>query len=149
MGYQAMLYIQETVDGDAQECIRRDHDQCEEKIEGERDMHKMQVWWNPQVGTGCDNFYVPVESVEEAKKVMDILAMYDCFQYNHNVKPDYSNCGGLETWNEETECWEDWVYEDEDNYIDDVDDYIEEKSPDCEKLKDFTRTLIDQVEFDW
>lgn len=31
---------------------------------------KLRVWWNPQVGSSCDTFYVPVKSVEEGKKVM-------------------------------------------------------------------------------
>ena len=34
---------------------------------------KLRVWWIPQVGLS-DAFYIPVKSVEEGKKVMDILA---------------------------------------------------------------------------
>lgn len=52
-------------------------------------MAKLRVWWIPQVP--MEAFYIPVESPEEGQKVMNILATYDCFQYNHNVKPDYAN----------------------------------------------------------
>lgn len=36
-------------------------------------MSKLRVWWIPQVGATEDSFYVPVETVEEGKKVMDML----------------------------------------------------------------------------
>ena len=43
---------------------------------------------------------------------MDILAAYDCFQYNHKVKPDYCNIGGLQQYDEDSGEWEDWLYDD-------------------------------------
>ena len=45
---------------------------------------KLRVWWIPQVGLS-DAFYIPVKSVEEGKKVMDILAAYDAFQLQNNI----------------------------------------------------------------
>lgn len=108
---------------------------------------KMRVWWCPQVGIE-KNFYIPVQSVEEAKKVMDILAAYDCFQYNQNVKPDYCNMGGVEVFNEESQEWEDWYYEDDTNFFEDVDDYCENKSEKAEELKNFTEEILSQVTFD-
>lgn len=51
------------------------------------------VWHIPQVP--MKPFKVPVDSPEEGAKVMAILAAYDKFQLDNNVKPDYSNAQGL------------------------------------------------------
>jgi len=108
---------------------------------------EMRVWWNPQVGAGA-TFYVPVMTVEQGKRVMDLLAYYDCFQYNHNIKPDYCNCGGLEVRDEETGEWEGWYYDTDVEYYDDVDEYIENKSDEAEALESFNKALRSQVHFD-
>lgn len=50
--------------------------------------NKLRVWWIPQVGSS-NRFYIPVKSVEEGKKVMDLLAAYDMFQLQNNIKPDF------------------------------------------------------------
>lgn len=52
------------------------------------------VWHNPQVGA-VGNFYYPVASVEEAKTVLSLLAYYDLWQYDNNVKGDYVSAAGL------------------------------------------------------
>ena len=70
---------------------------------------KLRVWWIPQVPMKA--FTVGVSSVEEGVKIKGILADYDKFQYKHKVKPDYSNVGGLQQWNEEDQEWEDWFDE--------------------------------------
>ena len=54
---------------------------------------KLRVWWIPQVP--MRPFYVEVNSIAEGVKVMDVLANYDLFQYENNVKGDYSNAGGI------------------------------------------------------
>lgn len=92
-------------------------------------------------------FMFRIESVEEAKKVIDLLSSYDCFQYNQNIKPDYCNCGGLQVYNEETEDWEDWYFEDDQNYFDDVDEYCESLSSRSKELEEFSQALFSQVEF--
>lgn len=107
---------------------------------------KMRVWWIPQIGTAT--FYIPVETVEEAKKFMDMLAAYDCFQYNHNIKPDYCNTGGLQMWDEEEQEWCDWYYDDGENYYDDVDEYCEEFSEKSDELQGFNFEMFEQVHFD-
>lgn len=107
---------------------------------------KMRVYWMPQVGVDAV-FYVPVNSVEEAKKVMDMLAAYDCFQYNHNIKPDYCNTGGLQMWDEDEQDWVDWYYEDDDCFYDNVDEYCEAIDTDG-KLAEFTKAILGQVNFD-
>ncbi len=66
------------------------------------------VWWIPQVP--MTPFYTPVKTLEEAVLVLDTLAKYDLFQLANNIKPDYSNTGGLEVMvNGE---WEEWENED-------------------------------------
>lgn len=107
---------------------------------------KLRVWWVPQIP--MEAFYIPVESPEEGKNVMDLLAAYDCFQYNHNVKPDYCNNGGLQYFNEEDNEWEDWYYDDGKNYYDNLDEYIEEMSPRSKEIEEQTEELFSQVHFD-
>lgn len=70
----------------------------------------MRVWHNCQVGA-VDNFYVDVNSVEEAIKVLKTLWDYDLFQYENGVKPDYCNASGLEEFNEKTNDWEEYYNE--------------------------------------
>lgn len=66
----------------------------------------LRVWWIPQVPG--KPFHVEVAGVAEAKKLLDTLAKYDLFQFEHNIKPDYCNAGGLEICNDgEWEEWED------------------------------------------
>lgn len=55
----------------------------------------LRVWWIPQVPSTTP-FYVKVKSVEEAEKIIDVLAKYDLYQFEHNIKPDYANVGGIE-----------------------------------------------------
>lgn len=105
--------------------------------------NKLRVWWNPQVGSSCDTFYIPVESVEEGKKVMDLLAAYDMFQLQNNIKPNFCNVGGLQMLVDEE--WEDWHLETEDGYFEDVDEYCEE----CERSKEidkFSKALFEQID---
>ena len=54
----------------------------------------LRVWWIPQIP--MESFYVPVATVEEAQKIMSVLAAYDVFQFEHHIKPDYSNVGGVQ-----------------------------------------------------
>jgi len=78
---------------------------------------KLQVWWIPQVPG--KPFVVDVDSVAEGVKIMNVLADYDKFQFDNNIKPDYSNAGGLNMWDEDsdgegTPGWVSW-YDDEDD----------------------------------
>lgn len=54
----------------------------------------LRVWWIPQVSG--KPFLVPIETFKEGARIMDILANYDIFQFDNNIKPDYSNTGGIE-----------------------------------------------------
>lgn len=83
-------------------------------------MSKLRVWWIPQIP--MKSFYVPVESIDEAKKILTVLADYDIFQYENDVKPDYSNAGGLQVC--EDGDWFDWESEDGDS----IDDLMREEA---------------------
>ncbi len=71
----------------------------------------LRVWWISQIPSRTP-FYTLVKSEEEADKVMDILAEYDLYQYNHDIKPDYSNAGGIEIEMEDG-TWEGYENEEE------------------------------------
>lgn len=80
---------------------------------------KLRVWWIPQLPMDCP-FYVSVETVREGRMILEVLADYDIFQFENNIKPDYSNTGGLEHFDpDDTEdgpegSWVEWC--DEDGY---------------------------------
>lgn len=66
----------------------------------------LRVWWIPQVpGTP---FYTVVKDVDDAILLLTTLANYDAFQFEHNIKPDYCNAGGLEEWDSDEGEWFDW-----------------------------------------
>ena len=74
----------------------------------------LRVWWIPQVP--MKPFYVPVRTQGDALLILDTLGRYDAFQYENNIKPDYSNAGGLEIYEPDGEegshDWCEW-YDDE------------------------------------
>ena len=72
---------------------------------------QLRVWHIPQVPMIA--FRVEVGSLEEAKKILAVLADYDTFQFKYHIKPDYSNVSGLEEFNG-TE-WVEWEDEDGNN----------------------------------
>lgn len=79
-------------------------------------MHKkLRVWWIPQVPG--KPFHVSVDSPDEAAKLLTVLADYDIFQFENRIKPDYSNAGGLEEFEDESGEWCEW-YDDDGNDID-------------------------------
>lgn len=53
----------------------------------------LKVWWVPQIPGKA--FEVAVSSIEEGKKLLDVLADYDQFQYENGIKPDFCNAGGI------------------------------------------------------
>lgn len=68
----------------------------------------MRVWHIPQVP--MEPFNVPVSSVDDAIRIINILADYDLFQFENNIKPDYRNMCGLEVL--EGDEWVEWESED-------------------------------------
>lgn len=88
----------------------------EVKHEPHPDSGKLRVWWIPQVPGPA--FRCEVRDVEQAIKLMDVLADYDRFQFENSIKPDYSNAGGLEVCDESGE-WSEW-YDENGSDIDEV-----------------------------
>lgn len=88
----------------------------------------LRVWWIPQIPG--ETFEVAVASVEEGALLLDTLARYDRFQFKNKVKPDYSNAGGLQVYDEGE--WIDW--EDPEEFID-IDEWMN-KNKTREKQRD-------------
>lgn len=65
------------------------------------------VYWIPQIP--MPPFRRSVSSLDEAVKLLETLAFYDTFQFEMNVKGDYSNAGGLEIF--EGGEWQEWESE--------------------------------------
>ena len=59
---------------------------------------KLKVWWLPLVPG--NTFYVDVDSVDDGKKVMKILAEYDEFQIENGIKSGLTRSCGLMTFDE-------------------------------------------------
>lgn len=76
---------------------------------------ELKVWWIPQVPMGA--FEVPVDTVEEAALILNVLAEYDAFQLINKVKPDYANAGGLVVF--EDGEWCDWEGDEDHDFADD------------------------------
>jgi hypothetical protein len=57
---------------------------------------KLRVYWIPQVGADMPLFEVLISSLTHAKILLDTLAKYDLFQLEYNIKPDFSNAGGVD-----------------------------------------------------
>lgn len=89
---------------------------------------KLRVWWIPQVPGRP--FHVDVRDVSEGVKIMDVLADYDAFQFENNIKPDYCNAGGLilfdtdDTTDSPDGSWVDWY--DPDTGCDDPKEWLDE-----------------------
>lgn len=71
----------------------------------------LRVWHIPQVPGRP--FIVAVETPHIAKQIITLLAEYDLFQFEHRIKPDYTNASGLEVF--EDGEWAEWYSEDGDN----------------------------------
>jgi Superinfection exclusion gene product 17 len=82
---------------------------------------QLKVWWIPQIPGA--SFEVQVASVDEAKRILTVLADYDAFQYENRIKGDYCNAGGLVRYEadagEGEPGWCDW-YDDEGLSIDEL-----------------------------
>ena len=94
---------------------------------------KLQVFWIPQVPG--KPFEVPVDSVAEGVKIMDVLAEYDKFQFENHIKPDYCNVGGLQLWEKDSDGegnpgWVDWY--DEETGEDDPKVWLTQKTAELE-----------------
>ena len=76
----------------------------------------LKVWWIPQIP--MKTFEYPVSSPQEGFILLDALAKYDLFQLENNIKPDFSNVGGLSVYeeaiddlDEDYDGWGNWYCE--------------------------------------
>jgi len=83
----------------------------------------LRVWWIPQVPGKA--LHTPVPTLEEAVRVLAILARYDQFQLDNNIKPDYCNTGGVEIYQEKEKEWQSWY--DEETGEDDPETFLATK----------------------
>jgi hypothetical protein len=93
----------------------------------------LRVWWIPQVPMQA--FYVPVADLAQAALILDLLAQYDLFQFKHHVKPDYSNAGGLQVFDENGE-WTDWYDEDSGESFDEYRERLADEAAEDQFLKE-------------
>jgi hypothetical protein len=74
----------------------------------------------------CEAFYVDVATIDEALKIINVLANYDLFQYHNKIKPNYANMCVLEYYDEEEHDWLEW--NDEEGYTIDKYDLVNGKA---------------------
>lgn len=65
---------------------------------------KFRVWWIPQI-PGNPFYSEEVTSFASAQAIDKTLGRYDEFQYENNIKPDFSNVGGIQRWDETDNAW--------------------------------------------
>lgn len=75
--------------------------------------YKFRVWWIPQIP--MQPFTILVDTLVQAKSILTVLGKYDLFQFVKNIKPDFSNGGGLDML--EDDEWTEW-YDTSGNNID-------------------------------
>lgn len=80
----------------------------------------LRVWHIPQVPGSP--FHVYVDTLQEAQRVLNILANYDLFQYKNKIKPDYCSAAGLEQYvvyfDDGKPGWNEWYDEETGDCID-------------------------------
>lgn len=105
----------------------------------------LRVWWIPQMP--MEAFYVPVESLAQAKWLLSVLADYDAFQFENCIKPDYCNAGGLQV--REDGSWLDWM---DPETGDDIDSWDPAARPidtaELERLDDIMRDPLSGLTWD-
>jgi hypothetical protein len=72
---------------------------------------QFRVWWIPQIPMA--SFFYSVPTLDAGLLLIDALAKYDLFQLANNIKPDYSNAGGV-AWKTSLTEGEWWDIDDED-----------------------------------
>lgn len=72
---------------------------------------QLRVWHIPQAPG--KPFEIDVQTPQEAKRIIDMLAAYDLFQFKNRIKPDYTNASGLLVF--EDGEWVEWYDENGDD----------------------------------
>lgn len=97
-------------------------------------MTRLRVWHIPQIPG--HPFHVEVASLSVAKFTLSVLARYDQFQLDHNIKGDYANVQGLEEYVDygEGPRWYEWNHPDTGEEIREISDTEAERldlKPNC------------------
>ncbi|AYP28362.1 superinfection exclusion [Serratia phage vB_SmaA_3M] len=87
---------------------------------------RFRVWHVPQIP--MKSFNVEVPTYEEAVRLKDALGLYDLFQLENNIKPDYSNMNGIQIFDyslskqdmEDMELEDEWVDCDDEYELEDI-----------------------------
>ncbi len=77
----------------------------------------LRVWWIPQVCRWTPSWSTSTAS-RRRRTSPRCSRRYDLFQYEKRVKPDYSNSGGVEAWDEVEAEWYEYDFFDEDDDLD-------------------------------
>jgi len=77
---------------------------------------EVEFWWVPQVPMKA--FTRAVATVSQGRMLEEAFALYDLFQLENRVKPDYCNAGGLEEYFEGD--WTEWYSADGDTIVETV-----------------------------
>lgn len=92
-----------------------------QRNDGGPNIGDLRVWRIPQVP--MKPFHVPVQSPDEAVKVMQVLADYDIFQFENRIKPDYCNASGMEVVEGFIDGEPQWIEWNDPETGDDIDEY--------------------------
>lgn len=92
----------------------------EECLDDIKEDRPLMVSWIPQVP--MKPFQKEISSVKEGYLLLETLADYDIFQYENQIKPDFSNAGELLVFDVKEGEWEDWM--DEEGLT--IDEYVKE-----------------------
>lgn len=66
---------------------------------------RFKIFYIPQVPMPA--FEREYEDFETAKEVLNAIINFSIFEYDNNVKPDYSDVAGISYWEEAYQDWED------------------------------------------
>ena len=72
-------------------------------------MAKFKAWYIPQVPMKA--FEVECETAAQALDALDLITNFSIFEFENKVKPDYSDAGGVEEWDEAAQEWFDFEEE--------------------------------------
>lgn len=66
---------------------------------------RFKIWYIPQVPMPA--FEREYGDFETAKEVLNAIINFSIFEFDNNVKPDYSDVAGISFWEEAEQDWED------------------------------------------
>ncbi len=77
----------------------------------------LMVWYVPQVPGPA--FEVRVPDLKTASLVLEVITDLSAFEFDHNIKPDYSDASGISRWEPNGDDGFDW-YEVEQEKLDEA-----------------------------